>query len=132
VRNVAERLSKRWTGRVLFARANEQPQVRRQGAVLDPETVQRIVPGVTTYDQVLQLCGSDVEEQSRLTAPDRRTLVYRGRRIVPQRRRAFGWLATVSHWDVEQHEVHIELERDVVRDVQARVTRSRLNAPEPT
>jgi hypothetical protein len=129
VRNVAERLSKRWTGRVLFARASEQPQVRQQGAVLDPATVQRIVPGVTTYDEVLQLCGSDVEEQSRLTAPDRRTLIYRGRRIVPRRRRAFGWLATVSHWDVEQHEVHIELERDVVRDVQARVTRSRLNAP---
>jgi hypothetical protein len=131
VRNVAERLSKRWTGRVLFARANEQPQARREGAVLDPETVQRIVPGVTTYDQVLQLCGSDVEEHSRLTTPDRRTLVYRGRRIVPRRRRAFGWLATVSHWDVEQHQVDIELERDVVRDVQARVTRSRLNAPGP-
>jgi hypothetical protein len=131
VRNVAERLSKRWTGRVLFWRANDQPQVKQQGAVLDQETVQRIVPGVTTYDEVLRLCGADVEEQSRLTAPERRRLVYRGRRVVPQRRRAFGWLATVAHWDVEQHEVDIELERDVVRDVQARVTRSRLNAPEP-
>jgi len=131
VRNVAERLSKRWMGRVLFWRANDQPQVKQQGAVLDQETVQRIVPGVTTYDEVLRLCGADVEEQSRLTAPERRRLVYRGRRVVPQRRRAFGWLATVAHWDVEQHEVDIELERDVVRDVQARVTRSRLNAPEP-
>jgi hypothetical protein len=132
VRNVAERLSRRWTGRVLFARAGEPPQARRQGVVLDPATLQRIVPGVTTYEEVRQLCGFDVEEQSRLTAPDHRTLVYRGRRIVPRRRRAFGWLATVSHWDVERHEVHIELQRDVVRDVQARVTRSRLNAPEPT
>jgi hypothetical protein len=51
---------------------------------------------------------------------------------VPRRRRAFGWLATVSHWDVEQHEVHIDLEHDVVRDVQARVTRSRLSVPEAT
>jgi hypothetical protein len=131
VRNVAERLSKRWMGRVLFWRASDAPQGRQQGVVLDPATVQRIVPGVTTYEEVRRLCGADVEEQSRLTAPDRRTLVYRGRRIVPQRRRALGWLATVSHWDVEQHEVHIDLEGDVVRDVQARVTRSRLNAPEP-
>ncbi len=132
VRNVAERLSKRWTGRVLFARAKDQPQVKEQGALIEPETLGRIVPGVTTYDEVLELCGSDVEEQSRLAAPGQRTLIYRGRRILPRRRRAFGWLATVSHWDVEQHEVHIELEGDVVRDLQARVTRSRLNAPEPT
>ena len=132
VRNVAERLSKRWTGRVLFWRTRDQPQVRQQGAVLDPATLAQIVPGVTTYDEVRALCGADVEEQSRLTDPGRRRRVYRGRRIVPQRRRAFGWFATVSHWDVEQHELHIELERDVVRDVQARVTRSRLNAPTPT
>ncbi|HXD97643.1 MAG TPA: hypothetical protein VN646_13925 [Candidatus Acidoferrum sp.] len=131
VRNVAERFSKRWTGRVLFARAKDEPQVKQQGAVIAPETLGRIVPGVTTYDEVLRLCGSDVEEQSRLTAPGRRTLVYRGRRVVPRRRRAFGWLATVSHWDREQHEVHIELDRDVVSDVQVHVTRSRLNAPEP-
>ena len=98
--------------------------------MVDQETVERIVPGVTTYDEVVNLCGPDVEEQSRLTTPERRRLVYRGRRVVPQRRRAFGWFATVAHWDVEQHEVDIELERDVVRDVQARVTRSRLNAPE--
>jgi hypothetical protein len=132
VRNVAERLSKRWMGRVLVWRARDQPQVRQQGTVLDPATLARIVPGVTTADEVRSLCGADVEEQSRLTDPGGRRLVYRGRRVVPRRRRAFGWLSTVSHWDVEQHEVHIELERDVVRDVQARVTRSRLAVPEPT
>jgi hypothetical protein len=131
VRNVAERLSKRWMGRILFWRARDQPQVRQQGTVLDEATLGHIVPGVTTYDEVRRLCGSDVEEQSQLTDPGRRRLVYRGRRVVPQRRRAFGWLSTVAHWDVEQHEVGIELERDVVRDVQARVTRSRLSAPEP-
>jgi hypothetical protein len=132
VRNVAERVSKRWMGRVLVWRARDQPQVRQQGTVLDPTTLARIVPGVTTADEVRALCGADVEEQSRLTDPGGRRLVYRGRRVVPRRRRAFGWLSTVSHWDVEQHEVHIELERDVVRDVQARVTRSRLAVPEPT
>ena len=102
------------------------------GYVNEYMAVQHIVPGVTTYQEVLELCGSDVEEQSRLTDPGQRRLVYRGRRVVPRRRRAFGWLSTVAHWDVEQHEVHIDLERDVVRDVQARVTRSRLNAPEPS
>jgi len=130
VRNVAERLSKRWMGRVLFWRAADQPQVKQQGTVLEQETIDQIVPGVTTYDEVLRLCGPDVEEQSQRTAPERRRLVYRGRRVVPRRRRAFGWVATVAHWDAEQHEVGIELERNVVLDVQARVTRARLNAPE--
>ncbi|TMQ16602.1 MAG: hypothetical protein E6K82_23160 [Candidatus Rokuibacteriota bacterium] len=131
LRNVAERISKRWTGRVEFGRAKEKPRVRTRGVVLEPDTLRRIVPGVTTYEQVLQLCGRHVEELSRLTTPDHRTLVYRGRRIVPRRRRALSWLATIEHWDAEDHEVDIELERDVVRDVQARVRRSRLSAPEP-
>jgi hypothetical protein len=130
LRNVAERLSKRWAGRVLFWRTPDPPRVRQQGVVLDERTLGEIVPGATTYEEVRRLCGPDVEEQSRLKEPGRRRLVYRGRRVVPQRRRAFGWLATVDHWDVERHEVDIELERDVVRDVQARVTRSRLSAPE--
>jgi hypothetical protein len=63
-------------------------------------------------------------------APDRRVLVYRGRKVVPQRRRRFGWLATVSRWDVEHHEVEITLEHNVVRDVQqARVRRTHLAQP---
>jgi len=41
-------------------------------------------------------------------------------------RRGLGWLATVSRWSVERHEVEITLERDVVTDVQARVRRSPL------
>lgn len=131
VRNVAERISKRWAGRVEFGRVKEQPRVRTTGVVLDADTLRRIVPGATTREEVLRLCGNHAEELSRLTAPDRRTLVYRGRRIIPRRRRALAWLATVEHWDVEEHEVDVELERDVVRDVQARVRRSRLNAPEP-
>ena len=130
-RNVAERISKRWAGRVEFGRVKETPRARTRGVVLEPDTLRRLVPGVTTHDEVLRLCGRHVEELSRLTAPDRRTLVYRGRRIIPRRRRALAWLATVEHWDVEDHEVDIELEREVVRDVQARVRRSRLSAPEP-
>jgi hypothetical protein len=132
VRNLAERLGKQWAGRLLFWRAADEARVRRQGVVLDRAALERIVPGVTAYDEVLRVCGRDFEEQSRLATPERRTLIYRGRQFVPRRRRAFGWLATVAHWDVEQHQVEIELDRDVVRDVQARVSRSRLSAPEPT
>lgn len=130
VRNVAERFSKRWMGRVLLGRGRTEPPVKQQGTVLEPATLERIVPGVTTYDEVLRLCGSEVEEHSGTASPERRRLIYRGRRVVPRRRRAFGWFATVAHWDAEQHEVEIELERDLVRDVQSRVTRARLSAPE--
>jgi hypothetical protein len=131
VRTVAERVGKRWAGRLLFARAAAEPPARQQGVLLGRETLAQLVPGVTTYRDVLRICGHEVEELSRPTQPERRTLHYRGRRIVPHRQRALGWLATVDRWDVEQHEVDIELEREVVADVQARVRRSRLSAPEP-
>jgi len=109
----------------------EAPKVLTTGVVLDAEMLRRIVPGRTTHEEVLRLLGNQVEEHSRLTAPEQKTLVYRGRRLVPSRRRALGFMATVEHWDAEEHEVSIDLERDVVRDVQARVRRSRTTAPEP-
>jgi hypothetical protein len=130
IRTAAERLNKRWSGRVLFSRAAAAPPARQQGVVLERPTLERVVPGVTTYEEVLRLCGHDVEEQSRLATPDRRTLTYRGRRLVPDRRPLLAWVATIHHWDLEEHEVEIELDRDVVRDVQARVRRSRVSAPE--
>jgi hypothetical protein len=132
IRNVAERLSKRWSGKVLVARDSAPPPARQEGVVLEPATLERLVPGRTTYDEVLERCGHAVEEQSRLTTPDRKTLIYRGRRLVPDRRRVLPWLATVHHWDLEQHEVQIDLERDVVHDVQLRVLRSRVNTVSPT
>jgi hypothetical protein len=93
--------------------------------VLDRETLAQITPGTTTYEQVLQLCGRTVEERQMLNAPERRTLIYRGKRIVPRRRRVAGLLAAVTHWDVEEHETEIMLEHDIVRDVQAHVRRAR-------
>ena len=83
----------------------------------------------TTRDQVLQIAGGAPEEFEQLTAPDRRTLIFRGRRVVPRRGRRFGWVARVDAWDVEQHELEIELDHDVVRDVQARVRRTHLTDP---
>ncbi len=131
VRSVAERTRKRWAGRVQFGAARGSASARVQGVVLEAETLGRIVPGTTTHDEVLRLCGPHVEELSQLTDPDKRTLVYRGRRLMPHHPRAFGFLTTVQHWDAEDHQVDVTLERNVVRDVHARVRRSRVTAPEP-
>ena len=103
---------------------------RDSGVVISRETLARIVPGVTTHEQVLRLCGPEAETREQLSVPEQRTLVYRGRHVVPHRRPIFGWLAHVVRWDVEDHEVEITLERDVVSDVQARVRRTRQDNPD--
>ena len=103
---------------------------RHTGTVIPRETLARLEPGVTTHEEVLRLCGPEPEEHERFAAPDRRVLIYRGRRVVPRRQRRFGWIATVSGWDVEHHEVELVLERGVVQDVQARVRRTHLAQPE--
>ncbi|HEY7520955.1 MAG TPA: hypothetical protein VIE36_21890 [Methylomirabilota bacterium] len=131
IRNLAERLGKRWAGRLRFWRKEEQPSRRERGVVLDRDTLAKISPGVTTYREVLALAGHDFEERQSFTEPDARTLVYRGRRVLPHQKRLAGVLATVTHWDVEDHEVELVVERDVVRDVRANVKRSRLTGAEP-
>lgn len=122
-------LARAVSARFHLGRAGGQP-ARDSGVILSREVLARLVPGETTYDEVIARCGPRGEESEQLGAPDRRTLTYRGRRIVPHRRRTLGWVATVSHWDVERQEVEIEFERGVVRDVQARIRRSRLPHPE--
>ena len=131
LRNIAERLGRRWAGRVGFWRRRGEEVSRDTGVVLDRDTLAQLTPGTTTYEQVLELCGRTVEERQMLNAPERRTLIYRGKRIVPRRRRVAGLLATVMHWDVEEHETEIVLEHDVVRDVQAHVRRARHLEPAP-
>lgn len=97
---------------------------RQSGTIPPRDALERVRPGETTYADVLRLFGPQAEEQERLLSGGTRTLVYRGQRVVPRRRRSFGWLATVSHWDVEDHEVQIDFDQDLVRDVQARIRRS--------
>jgi hypothetical protein len=121
---LARRLGRTLRARVHVGRG-EAPG-RESGTLPSEETLGRIRPGETSYEEVLRLCGPHAEEQARLPAGETRTLLYRGQRVVPNRRRSFGWFATVGHWDVEDHEVQIDFERDRVRDVQARVRRSRL------
>jgi hypothetical protein len=98
---------------------------RTSGVVLSRAVLDRIRPGESTYEDVVRLCGPGGELHESLTSPEHRTLAYRGRRLVPHRRRSFGWLATISHWDIENHEVVVEFEHDRVRDVQAGVRRVR-------
>ena len=105
---------------------------RAGGVVLGPETLNRIVPGKTSREEVLRLCGTEVEEEERLEQPDHRVLVYRGWRAVPRTRRRMRWVATVEAWEIIAQETRIELERDVVKGVRVRIRRSRGPNPEPT
>ncbi len=130
VRGVAERLARDFSGRFHFGRSAPSPAGRDTGVVVPRETLARIVPGETRQADVLRLIGPDPEEHERLAAPEQRTLIYRGRRIVPRPKRAFGWFATVDRWDVEHHELEISLERGVVTDIQARVRRAHLPRPD--
>ena len=67
----------------------------------------------------------------RLGAPENRTLVYRGRRVVPRHQRQLLWLlSSVSDWELEEQEVEIAMARGVVQDVQVRVRRARLPYPD--
>src|SRR5688572_12237471 len=85
-----------------------------------------IVPGSSTEADVLGLCGRPDAEGLRRGPGPRRMLVYRGgRRLARPRRLALGPLATVRHWDEEQHELEIELDGDRVSAVQSRLRRSR-------
>ena len=56
--------------------------------------------------------------------------MYRSRRLVPQRSRSWGWIGTVSHWEMEHQEIDIAVAGGVVSDVQARLRRTRLAHPE--
>ncbi|PYO54609.1 MAG: hypothetical protein DMD83_21930, partial [Candidatus Rokuibacteriota bacterium] len=107
------------------------PRARLSGVVLSRDVLEKIVPGETTREEVIRLCGADMEQFEQFPASERRTLVYRGRRLVPKTQRLFGWVSTVGHWEAERHEVRIELERDVVRDVQAQIRYYRVTAQEP-
>src|SRR3989441_5154921 len=125
---LATRVSETLAGRIHIS-PRSGPTERQTGTVVARETLARIAPGTTTYAELIRLCGADHEEHEQPLAPDRRVLVYRGRKGVPQRRRRFGWLATVSRWGLEHHEVEVTLERKVVPGERARGRRTHLAPP---
>ncbi len=131
VMTLVRRLGRVARARVQIGRRMVAGAGQESGVILPRETLASLVPGETSYDDVVRRCGAHAEQREHLPSSDRRTLIYRGQRVVPHRRRSFGWFATVAHWDVEDHEVEIEFERDRVRDVNARVRRARLTEPQP-
>jgi hypothetical protein len=123
-RTLSERIRRRWAGRVRV-RPRGGRLGREAGRLIPRDALAKIVPGQTTGAQILQLYGPASEEQEGLVGTDRKTVTYRGRREVPYRSWTLGWLTTIGHWDIEDHEVEISLERDVVKDVQLHLRRSR-------
>jgi len=112
--------------RLHIGRSRAGETARQTGVVLPPETLAAIIPGVSTAADIVRVCGRPDEEIEEMAPSRRRTLVYRGRRTVPQRRFTLGWVATVNGWDAEDYEVVIDLDGDRVRDIQSRVRRSRI------
>ena len=111
-------MRKLWLGRA------GAPPTRLDGVVVKAEALRAIEPGRSSHADVVRLCGAPQEERRR-RAGQASTLVYRGTVVTIHRRFGFGWLATVSHREIEQHEIVIEIEDDRVRDVESRVSRSR-------
>ncbi len=125
VRGFAERLHRQLAGWLQLGRRRASATGVDTGTVIARDRLAQIVPGETTYEDVLRLCGTEREEREDLAQPRRKTLVYRGRRDVPHRRWAWSWLAAVSHWDVERHEVEVVVDGGVVQNLQVRVDRAR-------
>jgi hypothetical protein len=127
-RIIGIRLVREVRARVHFGRPDRPGAA--QNTVIPAETLARIKPGETTYEEVLRLLGPYAEEQEQIGGSGARTLAYRGRRLIPQRRRSWGWIGTVSHWEMEHQDVDITVEGNVVRDVQARIRRTRQARPD--
>jgi len=123
VGNLLRKLGRTLRDRVHVGRG-EAPG-RARGQVPSQEMLARIRPGETSYEDVIRLVGSQPEEEQRLPSGEIRAVIYRGERMVPHRGPRFGWFATVRHWEMEQHEVQIDFEQDRVRDIQARIRRTR-------
>jgi hypothetical protein len=125
VRSFADWLSRRLGGWLQLGRHRASAAGLDTGTVIPRERLAAIVPGETTYEDVVKLCGTQMEVREDLAQPRRQTLVYRGRRDVPHRRWAWSWLAAVSYWDVERHEVEIVVDDGLVQNIQVRVDRAR-------
>ena len=127
VGNLLRKAARTLRSRVHVGRG-EAPE-RARGQVPSPEVLARIRPGETTHQDVIELVGAEPEEEQRLPSGEIRAVIYRGQRLVPHRGRRFGWLATVTHWEMEEQEVQIDFERERVRDIQVRIRRTRQSQP---
>jgi hypothetical protein len=113
--------------RLHIGSARAHKGARHHGVVPSAETLAAVRPGQSTYADVVRICGRPEEETQDLSPPHR-SLVYRERRTMPERRLDLGWVATVNGWNAEEHEVVIELDGDRVSEVHARVRRFRMRS----
>jgi hypothetical protein len=120
----------RLRGRLHLGARGATARTRERGVLLTQDVLDRIVPGQTSREDVLRLCGPEVEEEERRGEPGRSVLVYRGWRAVPETRQRMRWIATVEAWRVTAQEVRIDVEHDIVKDVQVRVRRRRSPSPD--
>jgi hypothetical protein len=99
----------------------------RQGeaSILVPDNLESIRPGQSTYDDVIRRLGPPDEHRRRMGDGDRHTIVYRATRRVAESGFAVGRLTTVRHWEIERHEVEIDLDGGRARDLRVSVRRSR-------
>ena len=88
--------------RLHLGASGAKARLRESGVLLGQETLDRIVPGKTSREDVLRLCGAEVEEEERRGEPDRSVLVYRGWRAVPETRQRMKWVSTVEAWAVHR------------------------------
>jgi hypothetical protein len=129
-RLIGARLARVLRARVHVGSPNRARAVPDAGVVLSDEILARIRPGQTTVEEVEALCGPCEEEEKQLGDAAASRLVYRGRRLLPVRKRSWGWIGTIDHWEMEHQEVGISVAHGVVSDVQARVRRTRLAYPD--
>jgi hypothetical protein len=99
-------------------------------SILVPDALESIRPGQTTYDDVIRRLGQPDEHRRRMGDGDRHTIVYRATRRVAESGFAVGRLTTVRHWDIERHEVEIDLDGGRARDLRVSVRRSRAASSE--
>ena len=106
---------------------------RERGAIVDGAALAKLRPGESTVEDVFRVCGTNYEEhrQQHLPGEVRRVLRYRGERLVPHRSWRVGKVSHVRHWDMESHEVDVEIQNDRVADVQTRVRRARWEPAPP-
>src|SRR5438552_1806513 len=67
---LVKRVGGRLSGRIHIS-PRSAPVERQTGTVVSRETLGRIAPGSTTYEEVIRLCGADHEEHEEPLAPDR-------------------------------------------------------------
>ncbi|HEV8614305.1 MAG TPA: hypothetical protein VGU22_02325 [Methylomirabilota bacterium] len=99
---------------------------RPSGAMLPRGLADTIVPGTTREADLLALYGPPDEEHDRRGPGSRRTLIYRGTRLIPRSERALGPLAAAGQWQEEHHELQIDLSGDRVSAVHSRIRRGRV------